>query len=99
MYLGDGCISTAAKGVHRLRIFLDMRYPGIIDEWAAQCARSCPEVRARQSHVGGATARGHQPSRSPGRACFPQHGPGRSTSRPIVLPSWQQELIDRDPGR
>src|SRR5439155_26297753 len=32
LYLGDGCISTTSKGVHRLRISLDQLYPAIIDE-------------------------------------------------------------------
>jgi hypothetical protein len=31
-YLGDGCISRHPRGVFRLRIVLDARYPGIVDE-------------------------------------------------------------------
>src|SRR5687767_8220379 len=30
LYLGDGCISSHPRGVFRLRIVLDLRYPGII---------------------------------------------------------------------
>lgn len=29
MYLGDGCISPGPRSVFRLRIFLDLRYPGV----------------------------------------------------------------------
>jgi hypothetical protein len=28
---------------------------------------------------------------------FPQHGPGRKHSRPIVLESWQREIVERYP--
>jgi hypothetical protein len=28
---------------------------------------------------------------------FPQHGPGRKHERPIVLESWQREIVDRHP--
>jgi hypothetical protein len=31
LYLGDGCISAYRRGVYKLRINLDLRYPGIID--------------------------------------------------------------------
>jgi hypothetical protein len=30
LYLGDGCISSHSRGVYRLRIVLDEKYPGII---------------------------------------------------------------------
>ena len=29
---------------------------------------------------------------------FPQHGPGRKHTRPIILESWQQDLVDRHTG-
>lgn len=29
LYLGDGCISTHRRNVHRLRIFLDRKYPSL----------------------------------------------------------------------
>lgn len=40
LYLGDGSISTHARGVFRLRVTLDQRYPGIIQE----CARAMRTV-------------------------------------------------------
>ncbi len=30
---------------------------------------------------------------------FPQHAPGRKHERPIVLASWQREIVERHPGR
>ena len=29
---------------------------------------------------------------------FPQHGPGRKHERPILLESWQREIVDEFPG-
>jgi hypothetical protein len=47
LYLGDGCISYTHRGVYRLRIALDTRYPGIIQATAAAMA----EIRGRQATV------------------------------------------------
>jgi hypothetical protein len=41
LYLGDGCISATARA-HRLRIFLDAKYPGIIAESRALLERCFP---------------------------------------------------------
>ena len=38
LYLGDGCISEQRRRVYRLRVVLDLRYPGIIG-WAAGAMR------------------------------------------------------------
>lgn len=35
VHLGDGCISAHARSVFRLRITLDSRYPGLIEECRA----------------------------------------------------------------
>ena len=42
LYLGDGCISTHPRGVFRLRITLDSKYPGIIAECAAAMGAVLP---------------------------------------------------------
>lgn len=95
LYLGDGCISRAERGVYRLRITLDSQYPGII----AQCQRALestfPDKRA---HVG----------RRPHSRCvdvsmwskhwpclIPQHGPGPKHQRAIRLTTWQMSLVDK----
>ena len=31
-YLGDGCLSAHPRGVYKLRVYLDLAYPGIIRE-------------------------------------------------------------------
>ena len=40
LYLGDGAISEHRRRVFRLRIALDVKYPGIVDECAAAMRRS-----------------------------------------------------------
>src|SRR5437016_564006 len=44
LYLGDGCISRDAKGVFKLRVALDNRYPGIIRE----CIEAMASVSERR---------------------------------------------------
>ncbi len=106
VYLGDGCISAHPRGVYRLRLFLDAKYPGIIDEVTA----AIRAVRPRNS-VG---RQGHA-SEIAKRPCnelttieltsywrswpclLPQHGPGMKHQRRIELVDWQAELVERDP--
>lgn len=92
LYLGDGCISTHARGVFRLRIVLDARYPGIIEE----CRRAMNLIRLHGrppgavQHVGCVEINSywkHWP------CLFPQHGPGRKHERPIELAGWQEEIV------
>jgi hypothetical protein len=99
LYLGDGCISAHPRGVYRLRITLDLRYPGIIDD----CAQAMREVRpSRAMKVGRVAKIGcvevgaywkHWP------CLFPQHGPGPKHRRPIKLHAWQLEIVGRHPDR
>ena len=96
LYLGDGSIATHPRGVYRLRITLDARYPGIIDEAAAAMRSVMPaskaHARPRPSHDFEVS------SYSKSWPClFPQHGPGKKHLRPIVLTDWQKALVDRDP--
>ena len=44
LYLGDGCISRHRRGVFKLRIFLDAKYPGII----ASARHAIAEVKSRR---------------------------------------------------
>lgn len=97
LYLGDGSISTHARGVFRLRVTLDQRYPGIIQE----CARAMRTVTDKD--VVGSTPR--TDSACVDVSCywkcwpclFPQHGPGRKHHRRIVLTDWQETLVERWP--
>ncbi len=42
IYLGDGCISEHACGIYRLRLHLDLGYPGIVDECHAAMQAVAP---------------------------------------------------------
>jgi hypothetical protein len=92
MYLGDGCISRHPRA-YRLRITLDHRYPGIVQE----CAKALRAVRPGHRAWIGKHSRGcvelsmyygHWP------CLFPQHGPGRKHLRRIELVQWQQEIVE-----
>jgi hypothetical protein len=97
LYLGDGCISECARGVFKLRIALDMRYPSII----ADCSAAVAAMRANGSgQVCHLTSVGcvyvtaywkHWP------CLFPQHGSGRKHERPIVLRHWQENIVSANP--
>jgi hypothetical protein len=98
MYLGDGYIVEMAKRVYRLRIYLDMRYPGIIRECANAMRAVMPDNRVdiRQTRPDNNCIQVGVYSRS--LPClFPQHGPGMKHTRRIVLADWQQHLIDQNP--
>ena len=104
-YLGDGCISGHRRGVYRLRIFLDAKYPGIIEEVAAAMRAVRPRSKvgrlARSGNLGGSSGgTSHYEVSSYSRAwpcLIPQHGPGPKHQRPIVLAQWQERLVERDP--
>ncbi len=93
MYLGDGYIARHRRGVFRLRIVSDNRYPGIIDE----CSRAMEAVMPGK--------RAYRLPRRPSRCIevsmyskhwpclFPQHGPGRKHNRPIHLEPWQEQFV------
>lgn len=89
LYLGDGCLSAVGRGVYRLRITLDKKYPGII----AEC---CDAIALVLPNKVGQIDRGSWVevwSYSKHWEClFPQHGPGPKHKRPIVLAEWQREI-------
>lgn len=94
-YLGDGCISAAAR-YYALRVSCDRTRPGIIDDIEA-----C--IRGLRPH--GKVFRGSGPGvvivTSNWRhwpCLFPQHGPGRKHLRPIILEDWQRHIVEADPG-
>jgi Helix-turn-helix domain of resolvase len=95
LYLGDGMISDAAKGVYKLRIFLDNKYPVIIRQcviamhWVVPNKvgilqrPGCKEIYCCSKHW---------------PCLFPQHGAGPKHTRPIVLEPWQRLVaIERNP--
>jgi hypothetical protein len=97
MYLGDGCLSRHHRGVYKLRIVLDQRYPNIIGE----CAEAIEGVSGKL-RVGFVQREGcievnsywkHWP------CLFPQHGAGRKHDRAIRLEAWQAGIADEHTGR
>jgi hypothetical protein len=98
LYLGDGHIVEVKRGVFRLSTYLDLRYPGIIEE----CRQALIAVRTNgsskvtyQERDGCAQVSAywkHWP------CLFPQHGPGLKHLRPIVLTKWQEALANQFPG-
>lgn len=96
MYLGDGHIARMGR-TYRLRIFLDSKYAGIVDDCQALLRRCFPS-----NNVGRQIARdanmivlgvysGHLP------CLFPQLGPGPKHARSMQLEPWQQDLVDSHP--
>jgi hypothetical protein len=96
VYLGDGVLCHQKGRSYSLRIALDSKYPKIIVEVGDAIE----------------TVRGRQPWRAQDRVknfvrivsywkqwpcLFPQHGPGRKHSRPIVLTGWQWEIVESEP--
>jgi len=93
LYLGDGCISEAARTT-ALRIACADDWPHLMD----LCATAIESVSGRRTyrvaHEGCHEILGlwkHWP------CLFPQHGRGPKHTRRIVLEPWQQELVVADP--
>jgi len=104
LYLGDGCISAHRRGVYRLRVFLDLAYPMIIEECVAAMTAVVPTSRVntleRISTFTPSDVPSHVEVSSFSKAwpcLIPQHGPGKKHDRPIVLKDWQLQLVDRWP--
>jgi|SRR5215216_3332295 len=99
LYLGDGWLSSHPRGVYRLRIVLDDRYPGIIEECRHAVQRVLPENKAAvQPRTVGACSEVYAFSKQ--LPClFPQHGPGRKHERPIELATWQQDIVNAHPEK
>ncbi len=86
LYLGDGNISLMARGVYRLRLTLDLTYPGIIDEGETAMRAVLPNEVSRVKRAGCldlCSYSKHWP------CLFPQHGLGMKHQRKIELAPWQ----------
>jgi hypothetical protein len=70
LYLGDGCISRHARNVFRLRVFLDLKYPEIVND----CEAAMRLVAPRSSV--------HRIMRRGGAATVPEVPPGDPRLRP-----------------
>jgi hypothetical protein len=94
-YLGDGCISEAAR-YHVLRVSCDAKYRRIIDDVSAlmHSVRPCGRV----FHVRAPGVVVVQSNWAHWPCLFPQHGAGRKHERPIRLEPWQVEFARADPA-
>lgn len=89
LYLGDGCLSATKKGVYRLRVALDAKYPGII----AACQAAMTLVLPNRVGVIDCGGYVHVNAYSKHWIClFPQHGEGPKHARDILLHPWQARL-------
>jgi hypothetical protein len=98
LYLGDGTISPHRRDVYRLRVFLDKKYPRIVDECAASMKQTMPRNKVHRLLTPSNCYSVSAYSRS-WPCLFPQHGPGVKHTRPIYLAPWQQELAETWPDR
>lgn len=94
LYLGDGCLAQTKRDVYRLRITLDAAYPSIIDECKAAVSAVMPDNAATIipdpiNHCACVSSYSKH-----WLNLFPQHGPGKKHLRPIILESWQEEIIE-----
>lgn len=96
LYLGDGSIARHARGVHRLRIALDMKYPQIVEECAAAVRATMPGNKVHVLLTPSKCFSVSSYSRS-WPCLFPQHGSGAKHTRRIFLTGWQQQLAERWP--
>ena len=94
-YLGDGCLSEAARQVS-LRVACDATLPGIIDDVTAQVLAVHPARPVHRVHAPGVVEVQQGWKHWP--CLFPQHGPGRKHERPIVLEDWQRAIVVEHPG-
>ena len=98
LYLGDGYIVEVKRGVFRLSIYLDLKYPGIIEE----CNQALIDARTNgsskvtyQERDGCAQLSAywkHWP------CLFPQHGAGPKHLRSIMLSDWQKAIAAQHPS-
>lgn len=96
LYLGDGAISEHRRQVYRLRVTLDVRYPGIVQECEVAMQAVVPQNRVSRQLRKCNCYEVHAYSK--GWPClFPQHGTGKKHTRPIFLADWQQRLAERWP--
>ncbi len=93
LYLGDGCISTGRRGVHRLRIFSDARHVGIVAACATAMETILPGKAAHRYRRHGSRCVEVSMWWKHWPCYFPQHGPGRKHLRPIALADWQAAIV------
>jgi hypothetical protein len=97
LYLGDGHISTGARGKRYLTLSCDAAYPGIVESARAAMTAVVPGcgVWLVRHPVDRCVRVGSCSRWWP--VLFPQHGAGRKHERPIVLAQWQRAITGMHP--
>jgi Homeodomain-like domain len=97
MYLGDGSIDRLPR-TWRLRITLDLAWPGIISECTAAMQAVFPRNKVLSYRPDPRSRCRVLVVHSKQLVCFfPQHGRGAKHLRRIELTSWQHELVREQP--
>jgi hypothetical protein len=96
LYLGDGTISRHRRGVHKLRIFLDKRYPNVVGECEAAMQAVLPFNAVNKFVTVSNCYEVFSFSKS-WPCLIPQCGPGTKHTRPIELAPWQREWVSLVP--
>ena len=96
LYLGDGTVyafpSSRLPRSAKLDIFLDRRYPSVVESAATAMRAIHPRGRVAIS----GRKQGCTVVRSCGKfwlRLIPQHGPGRKHTRKIALVDWQEKIV------
>lgn len=99
LYLGDGCLLHHPRGVYRLNPSLDAAHPVIVEEGSAAIQLVMPgrKVRVRRHSAMRMFSINAYSKHWP--CLFPQHGKGMKHRRRIALEPWQEEIVERNPGR
>jgi hypothetical protein len=99
LYLGDGSIATHPRGVFRLRISLDRKYPIIVAECEAAMSLVMPSSKVAVIHHRDAYLDEVNSYSKHWPCVFPQHGPGLKHRRRIRLEAWQKSMVHQHPDR
>jgi hypothetical protein len=97
LYLGDGHLVLGRRSSAFLRLTLDERYPGVIEEDAQATEDVIPDSPVRRYKFGTARRLILQASHPVLPFAFPQHGRGKEHSRLIALEPWQETLTTDHP--
>jgi hypothetical protein len=93
LYLGDGYLVHHRRGVYRLTITLDAKYPGIVSECRAAIEALMPRGRVGIQFRHGGTCAWVVNSSKQWPCLLPQHGPGKKHERLIELVDWQHRVV------
>jgi hypothetical protein len=96
LYLGDGSIASHHRGVYKLRLTLDLAYPGIIDEAVAAMRQVMPFNKSNMWERPSRDVEVYSYSKA-WPCLLPQHAPGKKHFRRIELSAWQESVVHTAP--